>query len=83
MLTQIKANGTTIGPATTKGSPEDVVPHLDLGVSALDSVLYYSNEGLIKLKAPEEWATSANIWCPTIDATVNSPVIINQQFFYR
>jgi hypothetical protein len=81
MLTQIKANGTTIGPANTKGSPEDVVPHLDLGVSALDSVLYYSNGGLIKLKPPEEWATTANIWCPTIDATVNSPVVINQQFY--
>jgi hypothetical protein len=79
MLTQIKANGTTIGPSSTKYSAEDVVPHLDLGVSALDSVLYYSKEGLIKLKPPEEWATSANIWCPTIDATIDSPIIVNQE----
>jgi hypothetical protein len=81
MLTQIKANGTTIGPATTKTANEEVIPHLDLGTSALDSILYYSNGGLIKLKAPEEWATEANIWCPTIDTTVASPVIINEQVY--
>ena len=81
MLTQIKANGTTIVTSNTKSSPDGIVPHLDLGTSALDSVLYYSNGGLIKLKAPEEWATTANIWCPTIDATINSPVTINQNFY--
>jgi hypothetical protein len=81
MLTQIKANGTTIGPATTKTGNQEIIPHLDLGVSALDSILYYSNGGLIKLKAPEEWATEANIWCPTIDTTVASPVIINKQVY--
>jgi len=81
MLTQIKANGTTIGPSSTKGSPEDVVPHLDLGTSALDSILYYSSEGLIKVRPAEEWATEANVWCPTIDATVASPVIINEQVY--
>lgn len=79
MLTQIKANGTVIGPATTKSSPSGINPLTDLGTSALDSLLYYSNEGLIKVQPAEEWATSANVWCPTIDATVASPVVVNQE----
>jgi hypothetical protein len=81
MKTQVLANGVSVAVSTTKSNSENIVRHTDLGFSALNDAVNYSNNGLITLNSAEGWANTFNLWCTTIDTSISSDLVFEKQLY--